>query len=68
MTHISRDTHLRDLLGQGDAVLEVLKDYNLACAECLGADFETVGDAVRAHKLNEEEVLTRLEQATLSQG
>lgn len=60
---ITRDTHLRDLLSLGRAVLDVFSEYNLGCAECLGSDFETLGDAIRSHRLNENEVLDKLNKA-----
>lgn len=63
MIHITKDTHLRDLLSLGSTVLNVFSEYNLGCAECLGSDFETLGDAIRSHRLNEEEVLDKLNKA-----
>lgn len=68
MDSVGTETLLKDLLAEGEEVLAVLREYHLACAECLGAGFETVGDAIRSHKLPEEEVLNKLRKAISFKG
>ena len=66
MASITLDTPLRELMLLDSSVLDVLQEYGLGCASCLGAQFETLRDACSAHDLDGTELLGALNRALAS--
>lgn len=66
MSSITLDTPLRELMLLDNSVLDVLQQYGLGCASCIGAQFETLRDACSAHDLDGTEILGALNRALQS--
>lgn len=65
MDCVTPDTKLSDLLQASPSVVGVLHAHGLGCAACLGAQFETVRDAARAHEIDMNVLIQELSVAVL---
>lgn len=59
---IQADTSLRELLGSCPEICDGLLDLGLECPGCMGAEFETVSEACRAHGLEVRVVIEKLQR------
>ncbi|MDK2822191.1 MAG: hypothetical protein PWP71_109 [Clostridia bacterium] len=59
---ISKDISIMELLQTHPGAAEILKSMGMGCCLCMGASTETLEQGIRAHGLNLEEVLNRLNE------
>lgn len=59
---IQADTSLKELLGTCPEICDGLLELGLECPGCMGAEFETVAEACRAHGLEVATVLEKLQR------
>jgi len=60
MGKFHKDMTLMEIMTSDSRAVEIFEQYGLSCAECMGAQAETVEKAAEAHGLNVEEILTTL--------
>ncbi|GAB6139088.1 DUF1858 domain-containing protein [Halanaerobaculum tunisiense] len=59
---IDKDTSIAELLVNYPAAKDILEDYGLGCAKCLGAITNSLESAARANNTNLTELIERLQQ------
>lgn len=57
---ITEDMSIIDIIQQYPETRPVFMEYNLGCLGCLAAAGETIADGLRAHGLDVEEVIGKL--------
>lgn len=68
MAQITENMLILDAVQQGnsEAVAEALRDIGMGCLHCAFATGETVAQAARAHGMDVEELVAKLNQAANS--
>lgn len=59
---INKDTSIVKLLANYPEAKEILEDYGLGCAKCLGAMTNSLESAARANNIDLTELIERLQQ------
>jgi len=65
---INKDISLMKLLRDYPEAAAQLKELGMSCSVCLGAASETLEEGIKAHGLNLEETLKRLNQTLVKDG
>lgn len=60
MGRFHKDMTLIEIITAEPKSIQVFEQYGLSCAECMGAQAETVEKAAEAHGLSVNEILTTL--------
>ena len=60
MTGYTRDMLIRDVLTSHDGVADVFERHGLACAQCLGAEMETIDAVASMHEISVDTLLSDL--------
>jgi hybrid cluster-associated redox disulfide protein len=60
---INREMSIKEIVENHPECAAVLDRYNMGCARCLAASFETIEEGINAHGLNVDEIISELNNA-----
>lgn len=66
MTMITKNMTLSEVLSKYPKAIDVFLEYNLHCAGCSAAQFETIEQAAKAHGINVTKLIKDLNNAIKS--